>query len=314
MDYTYFKSHPLIEVDDKTFMPISTLFCVNHLYRSIYFEFKAINEQLKGTANYIKGQGLLTIFTTEFSEKYLFDTFIRNTLKRQGGIKLSDNDCKAIANVGHEPDFYFRDGNNILLFENKDIMIADYVKRCGKYEEIEKVLNSKLIEKGISQLIHNISSIDARKFIWDKYMPKNPRIYPILVLDDSSLSVPGLNHILNSSFENKIKEFNIKIKVFPLVVIELDTLIAFVKDFESGKGKLRNVIDQYINFQNENRLKAERKIEPSKILRAVFQKYFPFYQFYSEKFAHKPFDGQLFNDICNILRKGEDSLSHFDNI
>lgn len=33
IDYTYFKSHPLIEVDSQTFLPLNTLFCVNHLYR-----------------------------------------------------------------------------------------------------------------------------------------------------------------------------------------------------------------------------------------------------------------------------------------
>lgn len=307
IDYTYFKSHPLIEVDTKTFMPINTLFCVNHLYRSIYFEFRAINERLKGTKHFLKGRGLLTIFTTEFSEQYLFDTFVRKIIKRQKGVKLSDNDCKAIANIGHEPDFYFRDGNHILLFENKDIMIADYVKRSGNYEEIEKVLTSKLIEEAeISQLIHNIKSIDEGKFVWDKSITKNPRIYPILVIDDSSLCAPGLNYILNSAFKDMLEEANVKVKVFPLVVIELDTLIAFTQDFESGKCKLRNVIDKYILFQNPKPISTERKIEPSKIMRLVFQKYFPFYHFFSEHYEHKPFNDKLFDEICDALRKAND--------
>lgn len=304
IDYTFFKSHPLIEVDSKTFMPINTLFCVDHLYRSIYFEFREINECLKGTDYFIKGRGLLTIFTTEFSEQYLFDTFVRKIIKRQGGVKLSDNDCKAITNIGHEPDFYYRDGNRILLFENKDIMIADYVKRSGNYVEIEKVINKKLItEAGISQLIYNIIKINNGEFIWDKSMPKNPRVYPILVLDDSSLCVPGMNYILNAAFESILKKSNVRIKVYPLVVIELDTLIAFVRDFESGKTKLRDVIDKYIIFQNQAPLSAERKIQPEKIMREVFQRYFPFYQFFSEHYEHKPFDDALFDDICNALQK-----------
>lgn len=139
-DYTYFKSHPLIEVDSHTFIPINTLFCVNHLYRSIYFEFRNINKLLKDTKYYIKGRGLRTIFTTEFSEQYLFDTFMRIILKRRHGVKLSDSDCKEIANIGHEPDFYFRDGNNILIFENKDVLIADDIISSGDYDKIEKTL------------------------------------------------------------------------------------------------------------------------------------------------------------------------------
>ena len=81
-DYTYFKSHPLIELNDGTYLPISPIFCINHIYKSIYFEFKAINESFLGTANHIKGQGLLSIFTTEFSEQTLFEKYVRNAICR----------------------------------------------------------------------------------------------------------------------------------------------------------------------------------------------------------------------------------------
>lgn len=233
---------------------------------------------------------------------------MRKILKRRNGVKLSDSDCKSIANIGHEPDFYHRDGKNIFLFENKDIMIAADVKRCGNYEEFENVLNEKLVTNiGIGQLVHNIQNIDSNKFMWDKHIPKNSRVYPILVLDDSSLCVPGLNHILNSALESKLKDLNIGIKVFPLVVIELDTMIAFVKDFELGKYKLKDVIEKYIIFRNQTPIKEGRIIEPEKIMREVFQKYFPFYQFFSEKFAHKPFDEELFEEICDTLRKADDT-------
>lgn len=299
-DYTFFKSHPLIEVDANTFLPINALFCINHLYRSIYFEFRAANEQLKGTPSYINGRGLRTVITTEFSEQYMFDKFISRIFKRQNGIKLSDNDCKRIARIGHEPDFYFRSGNNILLFENKDIMISADTKRSGKYDEIETTINEKLIKKaGICQLIHHIRNIDNKSFIWDKQLPKHPRVYPIIVLDDSSLCVPGLNYILNAAFEEQLKANKIQIKVYPLVVIELDTLIAFVNDFEKGLYKLRDVLDRYYTFQN----KTDKHVPPAHILREVFKKYFPFYHFFSTEFAHKPFDDDLFNEICNILRR-----------
>lgn len=297
-DYTFFKSHPLIEIDSKTFLPINTLFCINNLYKSIYFEFKSINDQLKGTELYIKG--LRTVFTTEFSEQYLFDTFMQIILKRRRGIKLSDIDCKKIANIGHEPDFYYRDGNNILLFENKDIMIADYLKHSGSYEKIWEAVNKKLVvETGLSQILHNIKSINAGNFVWDKTLPKHPRIYPILVMDDSSLCVPGFNYILNVILSDMLKEHNIGIKVSPLAVIELDTIIAFANDFESGKYNLREVIDQYYTHMNHQ----PRRVGPDQILKEVFKKYFPFNIFFSTEYAHKPFNDELFNEICDSLRK-----------
>lgn len=297
-DYTFFKSHPLIEIDSKTFLPINTLFCINNLYKSIYFEFKSINDQLKGTGFYIKG--LRTVFTTEFSEQYLFDTFMQIILKRRRGVKLSDIDCKKIANIGHEPDFYYRDGNNILLFENKDIMIADYLKHSGSYEKIWEAVNKKLVvEAGLSQILHNIKSIDAGNFVWDKTLPKHPRIYPILVMDDSSLCVPGFNYILNVILSDMLKEHNIGIKVFPLSVIELDTIIAFANDFETGKYNLREVIDQYYTHMNYQ----PRRVGPDQILKEVFKKYFPFNIFFSTEYAHRPFNDELFNEICESLRK-----------
>lgn len=297
-DYTFFKSHPLIEVDSKTFLPINTLFCVNNLYKSIYFEFKSINDRLKGTELYIKG--LRSVFTTEFSEQYLFDTFMQIILKRRRGLKLSDMDCKRIANIGHEPDFYYRDGNNILLFENKDIMIADYLKHSGNYDKIWEAVNKKLVvEAGLSQIIHNIKSINDGNFVWDKTLPKHPRIYPILVLDDSSLCVPGLNYILNATLSDMLKEHNIGIKVFPLAIIELDTIIAFANDFETGKYRLKDVIDKYYIHMSHQ----PKRVGPDQIIKEVFKKYFPFNIFFSTEYAHKPFNDELFNEICESLRK-----------
>lgn len=297
-DYTFFKSHPLIEVDSKTFLPINTLFCVNKLYKSIYFEFKSINDYLKGTELYIKG--LRTVFTTEFSEQYLFDTFMQIILKRRHGIKLSDIDCKRIANIDHKPDFYYRDGNNILLFENKDIMIADYLKHSRNYDKIWEVVNKKLVvEAGLSQIIHNIKSIDSGNFVWDKTLPKHPRVYPVLVLDDISLCVPGFNYILNNVLSDLLKEQNIGIKVFPLAIIELDTLIAFANDFETGKYSLKEVIDKYYVHMNYQ----PKRVGLDQIVTEVFKKYFPFNIFFTTEFAHKPFNDELFNEICDSLRK-----------
>lgn len=92
---------------------------------------------------------------------------------------------------------------------------------------------------------------------------------------------------------------NIRIKVFPLVIIELDTLIAFINDFEKGKYKLKDALDKYYIYQEM----GPRKVGPEKILREVYKKYFPFYQFFSQEFVHKPFDDALFNDICDVLHE-----------
>lgn len=302
MDYTYFKSHPLIELNDGSYLPISPLFCINHIYKSVYFEFRAINKSFEGTSNYLKGLGLLTTLTTEFSEQTLFETYVKNALCRHNGLKLSGNGCKKIIDAGHEPDYYCRDGNNILLFENKDIKIPDTVISSKKYDRLEEELHKKLINKGVSQLVYNIKQIESKAFPWDSRLPNNPQIYPILVIDDSSLCAPGLNYILNEEFQQQLKKENIKIKVYPLIIVELDTLIAYANYFQLREVRFKKLLEQYCDYISRN--KRPQKIE--QIMREVLHKYFPFYIFMSQEITKTPFDNTIFEKVCDELQKAID--------
>ena len=298
-DYTYFKSHPLIELNDGTYLPISPIFCINHIYKSIYFEFKAINESFLGTANHIKGQGLLSIFTTEFSEQTLFERYVRNAICRHRGIKKSDRDCKKEETFGHEPDFYLRDGNNIILFENKDIMIPDHIVCSKQYDQLEQELYKKLVKKGINQLICNIKQLENKTFKWDSNLPNKPKIYPVLVIDDSSLCAPGLNYILNEVFQQQLKCNNIKLKVYPLAIVELDTLIAFANYFQLPNVRFKKLLEQYYDYISRN--KRPKKIE--QLMREVLHKYFPFYIFMSQEIVNTPFDNTIFEEVLDEMRE-----------
>lgn len=298
-DYTYFKSHPLIELNDGTYLPISPIFCINHIYKSIYFEFRAINESFLGTANYIKGQGLLSIFTTEFSEQTLFERYVRNAIGRHRGIKKSDRDCKIEQPFGHEPDFYLRDGNNIILFENKDIMIPDHIISSKQYDQLEQELDKKLIKKGINQLIYNIKQLENKTFKWDSNVPNKPKIYPVLVIDDSSLCAPGLNFILNEVFQQQLKCNNIKLKVYPLAIVELDTLIAFANYLQLPDVRFKKLLEQYYDYISKN--KRPEKVE--QLLREVLHKYFPFYIFMSQEIVNTPFDNTIFEEVLDKVRE-----------
>lgn len=298
-DYTYFKSHPLIELNDGTYLPISPIFCINHIYKSIYFEFKAINESFLGSANYIKGQGLLSIFTTEFSEQTLFERYVRNAICRHRGIKKSDRDCKIEQPIGHEPDFYLRDGNNIILFENKDIMIPDHIISSKQYDQLEQELDKKLIKKGINQLIYNIKQFENKTFKWDSNLPNNPKIYPVLVIDDSSLCAPGINYILNDVFQQQLRCNNIKLKVYPLVVVELDTLIAFANYFQQPSIRFKKLLELYYEYISKN--KRPKEIEH--LMREALHNYFPFYIFMAQEIVKKTFDNTIFEDVLDKVRE-----------
>lgn len=298
-DYTFFKTYPLIEIDKRTFLPINALFCINHLYKSVYFEFNKINNLLDKT---VKIEGFRTYITTEFSEKYLFYKTVKNTFYKQRGVKLTGDDCKKkFPKKNKEPDFYYRDGNNVFLLENKDINIKKDVVNSKDYSIIGEELSKKLIKKvGVDQLVEHIKAIDAKDFPWDSNLPKHPRIYPILVLDDSSLCVPGLNYILNDTLQYRLKESKVKIKSYPLVVIELDTLISYAIYFKTGKIHLKKLIEDYYCYLK----KCRKKVAPEQILYEVYHKFFPFYTFVSREKIGKPFEDTLFRQICNELQSG----------
>ena len=298
-DYTYFKSHPLIELNDGTYLPISPTFCINHIYKSVYFEFKAINESFFGTEDHIKGQGLRSIFTTEFSEQTLFERYVKNAICRHRGIKKSDRDCKKEGTYGHEPDFYLRDGNNIILFENKDIMIPDHIICSKQYDQLEQELDKKLVKKGINQLIYNIKQFENKTFKWDSNLPNKPKIYPVLVIDDSSLCAPGLNYILNEVFQQQLKCNNIKLKVYPLAIVELDSLIAFANYFQLPYVRFKKLLEQYYDYISRN--KRPKKIE--QLMREVLHKYFPFYIFMSQEIVNTPFDNTIFEEVLDEMRE-----------
>lgn len=300
LDYTYFKSHPLIELNDGTYLPINPIFCINHIYKSIYFEFRTINDSFQGRDYYIKGQGLLNIFTTEFSEHTLFERYIRNSICNHRGIKISDRDCKKKKTLGHEPDFYLRDGNNIILFENKDIKIPDKTINNKQYNLLEKVLDEKLIStKGISQLVYHIKQIENKTFKWDSNLPNRPKIYPVIVIDDSSLCAPGLNYILNEALQQQLKSNNIKLKVKPLVLIELDTLIIFENYFKLHNVKLKKLLDEYYKYISN--IKKSSNIE--ELTSQVLQMYIPFYIFISKEIVKSPFDNRIFKNILIELQE-----------
>ncbi len=201
--------------------------------------------------------------------------------------------------MGHEPDFYLRDGNNIILFENKDIMIHDYIISSKQYDLLEQDLNKKLVKKGIHQLIYNIKQIENKTFKWDSDLPNNPKIYPVLVIDDSSLCAPGLNYILNEVFQQQLESNNIKLKVYPLAIVELDTLIAFTNYFQLPDIRLKKLLEQYYEYISKN--KRPEKIE--QLMREVFHKYFPFYIFMSQEIVKTPFDNTIFEEVLDEVRE-----------
>lgn len=75
------------------------------------------------------------------------------------------------------------------------------------------------------------------------------KIYPILVVGDTTFTNVGMNFILNNYLKTEISNRNIENKnIRPLVLISIDSLILYQFDFEEKKLKLRSILDSYLKF------------------------------------------------------------------
>ena len=78
--------------------------------------------------------------------------------------------------------------------------------------------------------------------------------------------MPGLNYILNDEFQKQLRALDIKIKVHPLVIVELDTLIAFLTDFEKGVVQFKDTIDGYYKYLK----RCKMHVPPEEVIYEVF--------------------------------------------
>jgi len=241
LDYKVFREKPLIKYSDSSYEIQNPGFVIEKLFFSLYFDFRNIAKDLN-----------LKNFNNEykenFGEKYLLSKYIQlsNSLSRYNA--LSSKDCKLISLEGGEPDYYLRNkSNSVILFENKDILISAGIKQERDFEKIineykNKLLlktqsNGKLVKKpkaeGIGQLVSQIKKIQEGCAFWDKTVPKESLIYPVLVISDSKLLPDGLAYLMQDWYKNDCKAKNINTKnAKPLILLSISTLLLYSTEFQ----------------------------------------------------------------------------------
>lgn len=181
-------------------------------------------------------------------------------------------------NVIGPPDYYIRNGNALFLFENKDVFINADVKQSYNFRLLEEELKRKFYfeekqekknAKAILQLRNNIEKILSYQNEFDKeYSAENLRIYPILVLHDSSFNAPGLNYVITHWYNielGKLKDKGLNIsQVRPITIINIDCLILYADFLNTKKATLDHLIDKYILFCQFNEKKQYRDLEEFK--------------------------------------------------
>lgn len=256
-DFKKIRSKPFYKVKEGVYRIIYGLFVIELIHKGVYFKLNEINNELKDGE---KIKNFRSLYCDDFSEKYLLYKLL-NSIYKNRYIEYSGEQIKQMG-IEAEPDYYIRNGNNLFLFESKDILINATIKSSYDFKQYEIEFKKKLYfetkkekveNKAVLQLINNIENVLTKQFQFDtNYKTQSIHIYPILILHDHQFNIAGLNVIVNSWFQTELAKLKVKglpiEKVKPLVIIDIDTLIFHQDLFRDRALKLNQILDEYFKF------------------------------------------------------------------
>lgn len=268
-DFSSVRANPIYQADETTFRIVFPLFAIEMLHKGLYFKLSNINDTLS------KEEGKIAEFRgfycDNFSENYLlYETMHRMLGKRYK--KFTGQQMKDAGLVA-EPDYYFRNGNKIFLFESKDVFIRADIKGSFDFVKLDSALKEKFYfvekkgggikKKAVLQLINSIKNILSKNFIVDsQYNEKKVIIYPILVTHHHQFDVIGLNNIIKSWFDDELmklaQQHYIVNNIKPITIINIDDLILYQDLFLQKQITLEELIDSYIDYVSFNKKKKYR--------------------------------------------------------
>jgi hypothetical protein len=254
------RAKPIYHVKDLTYLIMSSNMFMDKFYQSFLFDFANI---LKAEKNVTKIGGypdLKSWIGDNFSESWLFYPIMNrcfDSYKHYAG-----KDIKRELNGG-EPDFYVRRGNNLLIFEFKDVLLNadtkhsnDYDKICNELSELflvsthdKQSKKEKTKAKGVRQLLNVISNklpVILSKF--DKVeSPYGFNVYPIIVYVDRHFGCECINNIVNNLFAKEQPSHTIdnRFKIKPLVMVPLEELTIYEDYFHRGQLNIVDLIESY---------------------------------------------------------------------
>ncbi|MDL2224224.1 hypothetical protein LJB92_02805 [Bacteroidales bacterium OttesenSCG-928-M06] len=242
-----FRNKPLIKISDSEFYITSNTFVIERLYNSIKFNLNNINIATNADPKKRVMSDVFGNYTSLFSEKFLFNNSIESIYKKYN--------YKLIEGGAGKCDYFVKSGNKVFLFECKDIEYASNIKQSDDFSEIKDYIWKKLVVKagkpiGAGQIVRDIKDISDNTTTWGNDLTKNLQIFPILVLSKPLYSTLGFNYMLNQWFSEELSKESIsnRIRIRPLLIIDMDTLLLLEDSLASKRLKLETEIENYYSF------------------------------------------------------------------
>ena len=253
-DYLSLRTNPLQKLKKGEYRIIYDQFLLKKVYNGLIFILSGLVKADKS----LFPKDFLGTIRNDFSEGVLLYEVLKSIYSRRKVFSASGKEFKSVG-IDREPDYYIRDSQSVLLFESKDFFIPGDVKLSYDFRKIEEALKNNRLEKAIKQLIRNVERVLLKGLKLDQdYCVNEVTIHPIIIVHDSLYSAPALNYWVHFWFEDglaalqqkkELKDFDF-FRVFPVTVVEVDTLIFYEEQFIQGQLNLETLIQQYHAFVN----------------------------------------------------------------
>jgi hypothetical protein len=314
-DFTSLRATPLCEESPGTFVLVYPVLVLETLHKGLYFQFSLANRSLPKAE---REKDWRSVYCDLFSEQYLLYLLLDATFRGRG-LALSGNAIKAgwTLKKQSEPDYYFRHGHRAVLFESKDVLVNKNAKAGHDFATYLEELRYKFDEdvdahpKAAKQLAGNVDRLLRRQLPFDiDFDPAALLIYPVVVVHDRLYNQPGLNVVVNEWFQEelaKLKQQGLAVhNVRPLIIIDVDTLLAFHEDFRDGRLVLEDVLEEYVAYL---RAPAWAGISAAEDEQRQMQAIHPFALFlenYADKRDMLGIPKQMLYQILPIINRGAD--------
>lgn len=259
-DFLKLRTCPMYKRSDGGYMILSKLFLAEKLYKSLYFEFNAINDSLDAPYHIKEFKGYIGL---HFSEEYLCNKVLNKTFPNRF-VKKTGETFRAEGLNNSEPDYYARNKNKAFIFECKDTLLLASAKVSFDieqlYDDIRKKLyysidkKNRVSPKAIRQLLNNARRLIEEDVI-EKIQKKDKlRIYPIIVSHDRAFTSPGVNWLIYQWFTKELKEAYSQLNghLSSITIFDIDTLILTCSRLQSRRVILEHWIDQYKRYMLAN--------------------------------------------------------------
>lgn len=230
IDYKGFREKPLFKNKDNGYIILDLDFMNNKIYNGPLFDMYSQTRMNEHTS--FKS---FPDFKSHLSTHVLENILLRGVLLKLFKGKDVQIHFDEDKNDGY-PDCYIRKGNILVLIEFKDYLFPGKLVDEFSFEKIKSHIDDRFIKnkggsnKGISQLVQQLKTLNTTKFPFDDFNEKNLVVFPVMIHTNFMYQLPGINTYLDNAF-NQMLQTAVSHPVFQtrnLVLIDLSTLFEFL--------------------------------------------------------------------------------------